>query len=221
MRYEDVEIVALLLRLKKTKDNDIFSTTEIAPMLSLSQQSVSRKLRDIERKGLISRELCKEGQRISVLEKGHSIVNSALSELTEAIDGHTKVLKFKGLVVSGSGEGAYYLGLEKYFTQFRDKLEFNPFLGTLNLEVKDEHYLSIKDEFVTRVPIIINGFIDSGRSFGDLLCFKCRINENVDGAVLVPRRTHHDKRIVEIVAPVKLRADMNLNDGDVVEVVSY
>ncbi|MFH1127122.1 MAG: DUF120 domain-containing protein [archaeon] len=221
MRFEDVEILSLLLRLKKAKGNDVFSTTEIAPMLSLSQQSVSRKLRDIERKGLVSRELCASGQRVVVLDKGFALVRGALSLLNEATETGNMPSRFRGFVVSGSGEGAYYLGLEQYFLQICEKIGFTPFKGTLNVEVRDEHDLSVKDEFLSRLPIVIDGFTDGGRSFGELMCFKCRINDEVEGAILVPKRTHHDRRIVEIVAPVRLREALNLKDGDEIEVISY
>ena len=216
MRYHDAEIIALVLRLKK----EVVSTGELGQMLGISQQSVSRKLRDIESKGLVKRELCRDGQRIIVLDKGFSLVRTALNELSEAVSISKKPVKFRGFVVSGSGEGAYYLGLDEYFVQLRDKLGFLPFKGTLNLEIMDEHNLGKKEEFTGSVPIIINGFSDSGRSFGDIMCFRCRIG-GTEGALLVPKRTHHDERIVEIMAPVNLREAMNLGDGDEVEVTSH
>ncbi len=216
MRYHDAEIIALVLRLKK----DVVSTGELGQMLGISQQSVSRKLRDIENRGLVKRELCSDGQRIVVLDKGFSLVRTVLNELTEAVSSAKKPVTFRGFVVSGSGEGSYYLGQAQYYTQLNDKLGFSPFKGTLNLEIRDEHNLGKKEEFTGSVPIIINGFSDSGRSFGDIMCFRCRIG-GIEGALLVPKRTHHDERIVEIVAPVNLRETMNLDDGDEVEVTSY
>ncbi len=38
------------------------------------------------------------------------------------------------------------------------------------------------------------------------------------GAVIVPERTHYPEDIIEIIAPVKLRDYLNVNDGSIVEV---
>lgn len=216
MRYHNTELLSLILRVNKST----ISTNELAPLLGISQQSVSRKLRDLETKGLIKRELCKQGQKITVLDKGHTLLKTVLYELTQATGSAKPPLNFRGYIVSGSGEGSYYLSQAQYYTQLNDKLGFSPFRGTLNLEIRDELNLGKKDEFTGSVPIIINGFSDSGRSFGDIMCFRCRIGDT-EGALLVPKRTHHDERIVEIVAPVNLRETMNLDDGDEVEVTSY
>ncbi|MCK5039857.1 MAG: DUF120 domain-containing protein [Candidatus Aenigmarchaeota archaeon] len=217
MRYDDIEIISLILRLKK----DIISTGEFAPALGLSQQSVSRKIRELESNGLIKKEITARGQKITVLAKGLSLLRTTLNELNEAVGSIKKNLMFKGFVVSGLGEGSYYLGQDKYFVQFLDKLGFSPFKGTLNLRIKEDSNLDAKEAVISKVPIIINGFSDSGRTFGDIMCFRCKINNEVEGAIIVPKRTHHDDRIVEIIAPVCLRESMTLVDGDEVEVTSY
>lgn len=217
MRYEDIEILSIILRQKK----EIISTKALAPLLSISQQSVSRKLISLEKKGLIRRDRCIGGQRITVLDKGLTLMNCAISELNAATKAKKKQLRYTGFVVSGSGEGAYYLSQEKYFEQLKEKLGFPLFRGTLNLEIRDDISLSKKDDIVSMPPIIINGFSDGKRTFGDLLCFRCRINNKIEGAIIVPKRTHHDRMIVEIVAPIKLRDIMGLKDGDSVEVASY
>ncbi len=217
MRYEDIEILSLIMRQKK----EIISTKALAPLLNISQQSVSRKLCSLEKKGLIRRDLCIGGQRITVLDKGLTLVKNAISELNAATKSPKKLLKFSGYVVSGSGEGAYYLSQEKYLEQLKNALGFSPFTGTLNLEIRDDMNLSKKEDMVSRPPIIINGFSDGRRTFGDLLCFRCRINNKIEGALIVPKRTHHDKRIVEIVAPARLRDTIGLKDGDLLEVASY
>lgn len=217
MRYEEIEILSLILRHKK----EIISTKALAPLLGISQQSVSRKLCSLEKKGLIRRDLCIGGQRITVLDKGLTLMNCAISELSAATKAKKQQLRFSGYVVSGSGEGAYYLSQEKYLKQLKDKLCFSPFMGTLNLEIRDDTNLSKKEDLVSRPPVIINGFSDGRRTFGDLLCFRCRINNKIEGALIVPKRTHHDKRIVEIIAPSKLRDTLALKDGDILEVASY
>lgn len=217
MRYEDLEILSLILRHKK----EIISTKALAPLLNISQQSVSRKLCSLEKKGLIRRDRCIGGQRITVLDKGLTLVKSAISEFNAATKTKKQHLKFLGYIVSGSGEGAYYLSQGKYHEQLKNALGFSPFMGTLNLEIRDDTNLSKKEDLISRSAIIINGFSDGSRTFGDLLCFRCRINNKIDGAIIVPKRTHHDKRIVEIITSSKLRDTLALKDGDLLEVASY
>ncbi len=214
MRYQDTELLSAILRLKK----ETISTTELAPLLNISQQSASRKLRDIESKGLIKRELCSKGQKITVLDKGHELINTVLDELKEATSNSaTTPKKFTGHVTSGSGEGSYYLSQSQYHTQLTAKLGFSPFKGTLNLEIRDNQSLKNKEKFLLAPPITINGFTTSKRTFGQLLCYRCTINK-MPVAIIIPQRTHHNKKIVEIIAKDNLRKTLNLKDNDKLEV---
>ena len=42
----------------------------------------------------------------------------------------------KGKVISGMGEGRYYTEQDGYIQQFKEKLGFIPFPGTLNVEIE-------------------------------------------------------------------------------------
>ena len=214
MRYQDTELLSAILRLKKST----ISTTELAPLLNISQQTASRKLRHIETKGLITRELCSKGQKITVLDKGHELINSVLDELKEATSTENIAQKtFTGHVTSGSGEGSYYLSQIPYHTQLTSKLNFSPFKGTLNLEIRDSQNLKNKERFLLAPPITIKGFTTKKRTFGQLLCYKCSINK-MPAAIIIPQRTHHNKKIVEIIAKDNLRKTLNLKDNDKLEV---
>ncbi|MBI5051325.1 DUF120 domain-containing protein, partial [Candidatus Micrarchaeota archaeon] len=67
-------------------------------------------------------------------------------------------------------------------------------------------------------PIIIPGFKEGERNFGDLFAYKCRIDSKIEGAVIIPVRTHHGIEILEIIAPVELRKSLNKKTGDEVSV---
>ncbi|RLG13824.1 MAG: riboflavin kinase [Candidatus Nanohalarchaeota archaeon] len=214
MRYQDTELLSAILRLKKST----VSTTELATLLDISQQSASRKLRDIESKGLITRELCSKGQKITVLDKGHELISSVIEELKEAIsNADTSQKKFTGYITSGSGEGSYYLSQSQYHTQLTARLGFSPFKGTLNLEIRDNQNLKNKEKFLLTPPITIKGFTTPKRTFGQLLCYRCSINK-MPAAIIIPQRTHHNKKIVEIIAEDNLRKTFNQKDGDKLEV---
>ena len=120
-----------------------------------------------------------------------------------------------GTVASGMGEGGYYICQEKYVKQFKSKLGFVPFEGTLNVVVDDED--------VSKLEVIrsiaghtINGFNSDGRSFGNVIAYNAKIR-NIDCAIVVPERSHY-VNIIEIICQYHLRRTLSLNDGDHVDV---
>jgi riboflavin kinase len=117
----------------------------------------------------------------------------------------------RGKVVSGLGEGQGYISMEGYRRQLRDRLGFDPFPGTLNLRL--EVPFSLPEE----KAISIEGFISAGRSYGSCRCYPCRIN-GLECAIIRPDRSAYPPTLIEIIAPVRLRESMGLEDGDEVEV---
>ena len=67
-------------------------------------------------------------------------------------------------------------------------------------------------------PIVVHGFSDGERSFGGGKCYPIEI-EGIRGAVVIPDRTHYPADLLEIIAPVKLREMLRINDGDEVKIV--
>ncbi|MFP3871506.1 MAG: DUF120 domain-containing protein [Candidatus Natronoplasma sp.] len=137
--------------------------------------------------------------------------------------GEKDELELQGEVASGVKEGQYFLGLEGYKDRFKDKFGFEPFEGTLNVEVKGEDrqkYEVLKDERGKT----IESFVEDGKRFGSVECFPCTI-EKKDGdekigsntLLIVPEKTRYDK-VVEIVSEYELRKKMDLKDGDEVRV---
>lgn len=114
------------------------------------------------------------------------------------------------------GEGRYYVSIEGYRRQFKEKLGFDPYPGTLNLKIPREemYFRSRLDE---EEGIKIEGFKTEERTFGDVKAFKCRV-KGVEGAVVIPQRTHYPKNVLELIAPVRLREVLSLKDGDWIEV---
>ncbi len=129
-------------------------------------------------------------------------------------------LLLKGIVVSGSGEGKYFLSLEGYRRQIKKRLGFEPYPGTLNVLLDDES-VERKALLVLRKPIMIEGFMENGRRYGEVLAFPAKVGEVWPSAVIMPTRTHHPPSIVEVIAPVMLRKVLNLNDGDEIIIKVY
>ncbi|GAB4307210.1 MAG: DUF120 domain-containing protein [Methanobacteriaceae archaeon] len=122
-------------------------------------------------------------------------------------------MKVKGIVVSGYGEGAYFMGLDIYQNQFLEKLGFKPYKGTLNIEISEETLSILKT-----IPKEIYGIIKGSGSYGDVKFLKAYLNQKVLGAVIFPKKTHHPQNLLEFVAPTNLRQELNINDGDSVTI---
>lgn len=211
------DMIDVLTELAKRKSK--ITTADLARRIGSSQQTMSRKIRELEAKGLIERETVSKGQFVSLTEDGMKFLRKKYLDLRDVVE-HSKVegISFGGALVSGSGEGIYYVGQDEYFLQFQDKLGFRPFLGTLNIRLKSVHDIKAKDEMERMKPIIVKGFMKENRAFGDIRSYPCIINRKIRGAVIIPERTHHPSDIVEIIAPVDIRKTLSLRENDYVHV---
>jgi riboflavin kinase len=116
----------------------------------------------------------------------------------------------QGKVISGLGRAGYFLCREGYSRQFREKLGFVPFPGTLNV--------LLDQPFPTSAPaIIIQGFSEKEKSFGACRCYRIQIN-GLDGAAIRPDKSSHPPELIEVISAVNLRRALNLKDGDSVDV---
>ena len=194
----------------------VVTTHQLGDILSCSQQTASRKLVELEKRGLIKKERAIKGQKITLTKKGLDLLRDYYVQL-KCIFKERETLTIKGELVSGMGEGQYYITRKGYTHQFEETLGFRPFPGTLNLLLEREHDLVVR-EMLDNCPYIkIDGFTDEGRTFGAVKCYPISI-DGVQGAVLSPLRTHHPRNIIEIIAPVYLRKELDLKDGDEVSV---
>lgn len=121
-----------------------------------------------------------------------------------------QVFFMRGKILSGLGQAQYFLAREGYSRQFQERLGFVPFPGTLNV-LLDEPFP------MERQAIKIEGFAEEGRTFGECRCYRIRLN-GIDAAVVRPERSRYPAELIEVIAPVKLRA-LGLEDGDPVEVI--
>ena len=131
----------------------------------------------------------------------------------------TKPIFLRGKVVSGDGEGRYYLSLKGYRQQFREKLGFDPYPGTLNVLLNPDS-MEKKAMLAYRKPIVLKGFTEGGKRYGEVLAFPARVR-GLEAALVVPLKTHHPPEIIEIVSPFELRKILGLKDGDIIEVIVY
>ena len=217
--WKNICILIKLAELGSHKKITKISTKELARKLDFSQQTASRHLIELESNKWIKRQITPQGSLIKITSKGLNqlkILQSSLRIIIEVTK--PTVLTFEGTVFSGLGEGAYYLSKESYRKQFVEKLGFDPYPGTLNLRLSTDYDLETRKDLDSYPSIEIEGFTSENRTFGFVKCYRVRVNGKINGALAFALRGHYDLSVLEVVAPVCLRKELNLKDGDKVKV---
>ena len=121
-----------------------------------------------------------------------------------------------GRIVGGAGEAAYFTELDWVQHQCREKLDFKPYPGTLNIAV-EEGSLSLLQELRDRPGIPI---VSPNPDFCNARSLRASL-ENIGGALIIPAEdvAIHGANIVEMIAPVCLKETLGLQNGDRVEIV--
>ena len=196
------------------------TTTLLGKDIGRSQQAASKHLLDLETSGYIER--LKKGQKyaVKVTDKGYSEIQSLYLSLRAALESAPETMDFEGNVISGMGEGAYYMSLEGYRRQFREKLGYEPYPGTLNVRLTDQIYMNGRLELGKHPSIFINGFSDGTRTYGWVKCYRATINDGAldNAAVLVLERTHYDDSMLEVIAPTSIKQAAGIKNGDRIKV---
>jgi riboflavin kinase len=195
------------------------TTSDLGRNISRSQQAASKHLLDLENSGYIER--VRRGQKFAVriTDKGYSEIQSLYASLKSSLESAPSAIDFEGSVVSGMGEGAYYMSLEGYKKQFREKLGYEPYPGTLNVRLVDQLFMNARRELGRYPSVFIEGFSDGTRTYGWVKCYRATINgSTTDAAVLVLERTHYDDSMLEVIAPVSLKDAVGIKVGDRVRV---
>ena len=194
-----------------------YSTSLVAESIGVSQQTASRRLIEMEKQGLLTRSLQGRNQTVRITKEGLESLAQMYRVLRSVFEAPRPEVEINAVVFSGLSEGAYYMGMEGYRKQFRSKLGFDPFPGTLNLRVKKED-LGARRELDSNAFIEIEGFAKKTRTYGAVKGYRAIINGEVQGAVIVPVRAHYGEDVIEVISPEKLRTRFNLKDGDAVNI---
>lgn len=195
------------------------STDYLAKKLGISQQTASRYLIELERKRWIERNITPEGSLIKIDEQGTRQLQKLYSNLKVLIEkAYPPSVTLEGTVFTGLGEGAYYISKEHYMKQFSEKLGFDPYPGTLNLKLTTDYDLKTRMELEAYPAIQVKGFKNEDRTFGLVKCYPAIIENKIKGALIFALRSHYDVSVLEIIAPVCLRKQLNLKDGHKVKV---
>ena len=194
------------------------STQTLGEMLGISQQTASRRVLALERDHMISRSTESTGQFILITPEGEEVLRREFAEYTKIFTETGEKYTLKGTVVSGVGEGRYYMSIDHYQQMFTRLCGFSPYPGTLKIKLNPQS-LQLRARLESLNWLIVPGFKDEHRQFGDARCLLCSIS-GIPCAIVAPLRTHHPSEIIEVIAGCRLREELNLTDGCAVEVVA-
>ena len=204
---------------KGAKHNYIAITTSaLGKSIQKSQQSASKHLLELEENQFIERIVSGRNTSVKITDKGFSEMVKLSTILQKSLNSFPSHVEIKGTLVSGMGEGAYYMGLKGYTKQFKSKIGYVPFPGTLNVRLdKKIHQESIK-QFETLDGIKIKSFSDGKRTYGWVKCFPAKLNNSINCQLIILERTHHDDSVIELISKTCLRKNAKLKDGSKVSI---
>jgi riboflavin kinase len=188
------------------------SAQSLARTLGTSPQTASRRLQSLEAALLVTRSVRPAGQYVSVSRVGEEVLHREYSDYCRLFGGSPGGFVLTGHVVSGVGEGRYYMALPPYREQFAAVLGADPYPGTLNVRL-DGASVPVRKRLDALDWTAVHGFVAEARTFGDARALPCRIGDH-RCAIVVPGRTHYPEDIVEVIAGVPLRETLGLADAD-------
>ena len=116
----------------------------------------------------------------------------------------------QGHLCSWLGEGAGFTALDWVEHQFHAKLGFRAYPGTLNLNLAGDDWDTARAAMQAAAGIAI----EPPPGFCAAKCFAVRIAGRIEGAAVLPDVADYPTDKLEIVAPVAVRRELRLNDGD-------
>jgi riboflavin kinase len=192
------------------------SSQSLGGALGTSPQTASRRLQSLERHQLLSRSVNPDGQYVTVTKSGEEILRHEYADYCRVFGNGREEFILQGTVISGLGEGRYYMSLAPYVQQFAEKIGFAPYPGTLNIRLESSS-LQVRKRLDQLEWVQIKGFSADGRTFGDARCLPCRI-DGIPCGIVIPGRTHYPDDVLELIAPVSLRESLQVKDMDEVKV---
>ncbi|GGL27974.1 riboflavin kinase [Halarchaeum grantii] len=212
------ELAALkLLALDGARRGEVkVSCGDLAGRLDASTQTASRRLQALEEAGYVERDVVSDGQWVTITDDGDRVLQREYEDYRRVFE-TTADLELRGSVTAGMGEGRHYISLPGYKRQFEERLGYEPFPGTLNVELaeRSRRERSAMESFD---GVDIDEWEDDERTYGSATCYPAVLEADGDTYdpvhVIVPDRTHHDETKVELIAADKLRDELGLADGD-------
>ena len=181
------------------------TTASLGKSIKKSQQAASKHILDLENGGFIDRAITGRHLSVKITQKGYSELVKLHSILGSTLSSSPSQLELNGSVISGLGEGAYYMGLSGYTKQFKVKVGYVPFPGTLNIKLNQLQATQIIQQLDELDSIMIDPFSDGKRTYGWVKCFHATLNSSIKCELIRLERTHHDSSVIELISKNNLR----------------
>jgi len=199
---------------KGAKHNFVpITTSALGKNIQKSQQAASKHLVELEKDGFIQRITSGRNVSVKITPKGYLEMIKLSTILQSSLESAPSYAELKGTLVSGMGEGAYYMSLKGYTKQFEKKIGYIPFPGTLNVKLNQKKHAEAVRQFDALDGILIDGFSDGKRTYGWVKCFKAKLNKSVDCDLIRLERTHHDPSIIELISKRSIRKTAKISEG--------
>ena len=118
----------------------------------------------------------------------------------------------RGAVEAGSGQAGSFMSLDWVRRAVNDTIGFDPWPGTLNVRVLDEHlehWREIRRDHA--VPLATPPDASCGARLVPVM-----LSTDIPAAVIIPDLTRYGAHVMEVIAPVHLRSRLWLRNDDVV-----
>lgn len=194
------------------------TTSSLGKNIHKSQQAASKHLLELEEGGFIQRIM--SGRRVSVklTQKGYDQIVDLHNVLKASLESVPSEITLTGTLVSGMGEGAYYMSLKGYTRQFKTKIGYVPFPGTLNIRLQKKEHIEALRQMDALQGIKIDGFSDGKRTYGWVKCHACTLNGRIPCKLIHLERTHHDSSVIELISAIEIRKKAGLKNGSAVTI---
>ncbi len=193
------------------------STSKIGEKMGISQQTASRWITELFNMDLVQKKRSGRKIAVKITRKGMDILRRESFDYRRIFES-PEYIELTGEVITGLGEGRYYITRKGYYNQIKEKLFFEPYPGTLNVRIYPGDLDKVN--FLRSLPgISLKGFVSQGRTFGNVKAFLSTIN-GVEAALIMPDRSHYTD-VIEVISRDNLRKKLKLEDGSTVDIVVY
>ena len=208
-------IITLAELLSKGARNNFvqITTSSLGRSIKKSQQAASKHILELENGGFIDRVMTGRQLSVKITQKGYSELVKLHSILGCSLDSSPSYIELNGSVISGLGEGAYYMALNGYTKQFKAKIGYIPFPGTLNIKLNQLQATQIIQQLDDIDSVMIEPFSDGKRTYGWVKCFHATLNNSIKCELIRLERTHHDSSVIELISKNNLRKTARLKTG--------
>lgn len=126
-------------------------------------------------------------------------------------------VEMEGFYEKGREEGRRFVSIPWVHNQFKEKLGFSPYPGTLNIRLRHDYLKNLRlirdhlDGGLTILP-------PKGSGYCIGVCFRAKFEGVENGALVIPLVKDYYRDVIEILAPVELKERFKLKEGDLVRV---